>query len=498
MEKKIALSIRGLSKAYPGVQALSSVDVDIREGDVHALMGENGAGKSTLIKMVSGAQPPDEGTISIFGETFDHLEPAQSKKLGVATIYQEFTVFPYLTVAENIFMGEKDGTGPFIDRKQWNKKAKEIFDSIDVKIDVEKQVAELTTAYVQLVEIARALARDAKIIIMDEPTAPLSTHEVEGLFKTIRTLKKRGVTIIYISHRMGEIFEICDRITVMRDGCKVADFDTAATTKEELIFHMVNRKIEDNIPRRNVKLGDVVLEVKNICGNGNVKVENVSFKLRAGEILGLAGLVGAGRTEVSRLIFGADKLVSGEILVDQKPVKITSPKVASELGIGLVPEDRKQHGAILGMSIRQNISLPIIKRLSSKGFMDFKQEEKEAEEQFKALRIKAPSMNQLVKNLSGGNQQKVVVAKWLASKCKILILDEPTRGVDVGAKQEQYQLINAMAEQGLAIILISTEMEELLGLSDRLIVLCEGKVTGTIEREEFSQERVLAFASGNM
>lgn len=494
----MALSVRGLSKAYPGVQALDKVDIDIRQGDVHALMGENGAGKSTLIKMISGAQTPDEGTIEIFGQSFAHVEPNVAKALGIATIYQEFTVFPDLSVAENIFVGEREGKAAMIDRRKWNEEARKVFERIHVKIDVEKKVSELTTAYVQLVEIARALAKNAKIIIMDEPTAPLSNNEVDSLFEIIRTLKKQGVTIIYISHRMGEIFEISDRITVMRDGCKVIDFDTDKTTREELIFHMVNRKIEDNIPRRNVKLGKEILEVKNICGDGNVKVKNVSFKLHEGEILGLGGLVGAGRTEVTRLIFGADKLVKGEILMDGKPVKIHSPQTAVKLGIGFVPEDRKLHGAVLSMSIQDNISLPIIKRISKTGFMDFKKEEEIAKEQFDALRIKAPTMRQLVQNLSGGNQQKVVVAKWLASRCRILILDEPTRGVDVGAKQELYKLINTMAEQGLAIILVSTEMEELLGLADRLVVMCEGEMTGMLEYEEFSQESVLALASGNM
>jgi len=493
-----ALSIRGLSKAYPGVQALQAVDLDIREGEVHALMGENGAGKSTLIKIISGAERSDEGTIEIFGKVYTHMEPALAKELGIATIYQEYIVFPDLTVAENIFMGEKTGSGPFVDRREWIHKARSIFESINVKLDVEKRVSELTPAYVQLVEIARALAKQVKIIIMDEPTAPLSNAEVDSLFETIRNLKQRGVTIIYISHRMSEIFEISDRITVMRDGCKVADFDTDKTNRQELIYHMVNRKIEDNIPRRKVCLGEVVLEAKHLCGNGNIKVEDISFQLRAGEILGLGGLVGAGRTEVSRLLFGADKLTGGEIRMDGKPVHITSPKKANALGIGLIPEDRKQHGAILEMPIRHNISLPIIKKLSKSSFMDFKAEKESVQKQFDALRIKAPSLNQLVKNLSGGNQQKVVVAKWLAGKCRVLILDEPTRGVDVGAKQELYKLINTMAGQGMAILLISTEMEELLGLSDRLMILCEGKVTGFIEREEFTQQRVLALASGIM
>ncbi len=499
MDNDIILSVKNASKAYPGVKALDNVSIEIRRGEVHALVGENGAGKSTLIKMIAGAEHPDSGTIAINGQEFPYLEPAQSKALGVATIYQEFNVFPDLTVAENIYMGEKFGNSAvFVDLKDWSKKAKAVFESINVGIDTDRRVAELTTAYVQLVEIAKALAKDAKILIMDEPTAPLSNAEVDGLFKIIRQLKSQGVTIIYISHRMGEIFELSDRITVMRDGCKIITLDTAKTTRQELIHHMVNRELDDQIPRRNVKQGEVILEAKKLCADGSVAIEDISFKLHAGEILGLGGLVGAGRTEVARVLFGADELVSGEILLDGKPIDIKSPEKASSLGIGLVPEDRKLHGAILELPILQNISLSIIKRISRRYFVDFKKEESVALEHFKSIRIKAPTMNQLVKNLSGGNQQKVVLAKWLASKCRILILDEPTRGVDVGAKQEIYKLINEMAEQGMAILLITTEMEELLGLSDRLVILCEGKCTGYLERKDFSQENVLALASGNM
>lgn len=498
MDKNTVLSIKGLSKAYPGVQALDNVSLDVYEGEVLALVGENGAGKSTLIKMISGAAQPDAGTIEVFNVPYNRLEPAQAKALGVATIYQEFNVFPDLTVAENIFVGEETSSHIFANRKEWNHRAREIFETMHFRIDVEKRVNELTTAYIQMVEIARALAKKAKIIIMDEPTAPLSNDEVESLFEIIRTLKKQGVTIIYISHRLGEIFEITDRIVVMRDGCKVAEFDTDKTNRQELIFHMVNRKLEDKIPRRTVSYGDVVLEAKNICGRGNINVDDISFQLRAGEILGIGGLVGAGRTEVSRLLFGADKLVAGEILVDGKKVKIKSPVDANRLGIGLVPEDRKQHGVLLNMSIRHNVSLPIIRKLSKGSFMQFKREEETVTQQRDALQIKTPTINQLTKNLSGGNQQKVVLAKWLARQCRVLILDEPTRGVDVGAKQELYRLINALAEEGLAIILISTEMEELLGLSDRMLVLCEGKCTGYLERDAFTQENVLALASGNM
>jgi len=497
MEKKKILSAKNLSREYPGVQALDDVSFDLYEGEVLAIVGENGAGKSTLIKMISGADKPDSGVITINGEEYTSIRPAQSKALGIATIYQEFNVFPDLSVAENIFIGEEKGYKVFADRKSWKKKAEEIYSNMHFAIDVNKLVNQLTTAYVQMVEIAKALVVNAKIIIMDEPTACLSNDEVNMLFEIIQRLKEQGVTVIYISHRLGEVFEISDRIFVMRDGHKVAHFDTGTVKREDLVFHMVNRKIEDKISDRKRHIGKVVLEAKHLCGDGVIKVDDISFELHEGEVLGLGGLVGAGRTEVSRLLFGADKLVSGEILIDGKKVNITSPKVANKLGIGLVPEDRKQHGTILDMSIRNNVSLPIINILSKFGFIRFKTEESIVNEQKEALSIKTSSLNQLTSNLSGGNQQKVVLAKWLARKSRILVLDEPTRGVDVGAKMELYKLINNLAEQGHAILLITTEMEELIGLSDRLLILSEGKSMGFLEKECFSQQRVMELASGN-
>jgi len=498
MNNDIVVSVRELSKDYPGVKALDKVSLDIRKGEVHALIGENGAGKSTLIKMIAGAEHPDSGTIEIFGQQFTSLEPLLSKALGIATIYQEFNLFPDLTIYENIFMGEKFDRKVFPNLKQWEEDAKAIFKEMNVKIKVNKRVAEVTTAYMQLIEIAKAIAKDSKILIMDEPTAPLSNVEVDALFALIRHLKKKGVTIIYISHRMGEIFDITDRITVMRDGKKIITLDTDKTNRLELIHHMVNRDLGDNFPKREINNGDVVLEARHLCGNSSIAVKDVSFKLHGGEILGLGGLVGAGRTEVSRLLFGSDKLVSGEILIDGKLVNISSPKKAVLAGIGLVPEDRKQHGAIQELSIRENISLPIIKRISNSLFLDTDEENKRVVKQRDALSIKTPSLNQFAKNLSGGNQQKVVLAKWLASGCRILILDEPTRGVDVGAKQEIYKLIYELADQGIAILLVTTEMEELLGLCDRLLILSEGSCMGFIERNEFSQKSVLELASGNM
>ena len=498
MGQDVVLSISSLSKSYPGVRALDNASLEVRRGEVHAIVGENGAGKSTLIKMISGAVHPDAGTIEVFGQKFAAIDPAQTGALGISTIYQEFNVCPHLTVANNLFLGENTSGKVFINYKEQRAKAQAVFDRIGVKIDVDKRVNELTTAYVQLVEIAKALTRDAKIIIMDEPTAPLSTVEVGLLFEIIKTLKAHGVTILYISHRMGEIFEICDRITVMRDGKTITTLNTNETTPRELIHHMVDRELGDLIPSRNAKRGDVVLEARNLCGDSAIKVEDISFKLHAGEVLGIGGLVGAGRTEVARLIFGADPLESGEILLNGKQFQINSPQAASNLGIGYVPEDRKHHGAVLELSIRENIALSSLERLSRGPFVDFAQVGKCVDDQIKTLRIKTPTMNQLVRNLSGGNQQKVVFAKWMARQCSILILDEPTRGVDVGAKQEMYKLINEMAEQNLAILLITTEMEELLGLSDRLMILCEGKCTGFLEKEDFSQERVLTLASGNM
>ena len=498
MENKseIVLSVRNISKRYVGIQALDDVSIDFEKGETHALIGENGAGKSTLIKMISGAETPDSGEL-VFGEQkFTSMTPHQAKSVGVATIYQEFNLFPALSVAENIFMGDE----LFSDKKQWIyhknefiKKAKVVLDSMKINIDPLEKIENMTTAQMQLVEIAKAVAKEAKILIMDEPTAPLSTKETEDLFELIERLKAKGVTIIYISHRLEELYRISDRLTVMRDGRKIITSKTEDITRQDLIYHMANRKVDEIEFTPTWQKGDVVLEVENLCGNG---LKDISFQLRAGEILGLGGLLGAGRTELARLIFGAEVAESGKIILNGQEVTIKSPKQAVSKGIAYVPEDRKRHGAILSLPISWNITLPILKRLSPNGFIRKGEEKKLIMEKKEELLIKASSMKQSVASLSGGNQQKVVLAKWLASKPKVLILDEPTRGVDVGAKQEIYNLIAGFAEQGLAIIFISSDMNELLNIADRMIVLNEKRMIGALEKEEFSQQKVLAMASG--
>lgn len=495
MENNIALSVQGITKLYPGVVALEDVSIDFVKGEVHALIGENGAGKSTLIKAITGAIAPEKGQIVVSGRAHSQMMPHEARVLGIEAIYQEFNLVPTLSVAENIFLGARLTSGPMIDLKLLARKAQDILTMMQVPIDPLTPVGKLTVAYQQMVEIAKAISNDAKILIMDEPTAPLTVAEVRILFRLIDDLKKKGVTIIYISHRLEELFEISDRLTIMRDGRKILTTLTKDITRPELVKHMVGREVVEKVPARNIKAyGDVVLEAKNLCGNG---VKDISFHVRKGEVLGLAGLVGAGRTETARLLFGADPLDSGEIIVDGQTVSMKSPADAIRLGIGLVPEDRKQHGAVLGLTIDWNITLPIIRKLSKNGVIRAKQARAISEKYSNDLRVKTPSLDQLVKNLSGGNQQKVVLAKWLANECKVLILDEPTRGIDVGAKQEIYQLINSLAEDGLAVIVISSEMDEILGLSDRIIVLSEGEYTGSLEKEEFSQEKVLELASGS-
>ena len=389
-------------------------------------------------------------------------------------------------------MGTKVNQSIFIDRKELAERTKKILKELNTNIDPNVRIKDLTVAYMQLVEIAKALAKNVKLLIMDEPTAPLTDNEVEILFKLVRNLKKRGVSIIYISHRMDEIFELADRITVMRDGEVIKTVNKEDTNKNQLIYDMVGRELTETYPERHPKLGKTLLEVKNLCGPSN---EETTFSVCEGEIVGLAGLVGAGRTEIARLIIGADKKYSGTVCVDGKEVTIHSPKDAIQHGIAYVSEDRKNPGVLLKMSIRWNITLPILRELSKMTFINFKEENKCVDKYKDALRIKTPSINQLVGNLSGGNQQKVAVAKWLASESKILILDEPTRGIDVGAKQEIYELINRLTDEGLAIIMISSEMEEIMGMSDRMLVMAEGRIVGELDREEFSQNQIMKYAS---
>lgn len=491
--EQFALSIQHITKTYPGVVALDDVSIDFKKGEVHALVGENGAGKSTLIKIIAGAIECDNGDLYVDGVHQKDISPYHMRQLGIEVIYQEFNLVPALSVAENIYLGSFLGNGIVVDMASMEQQTAELLKSMEVDIAPDSRVADLSVAYMQMVEIAKAVAKNAKILIMDEPTAPLTTHEVEVLYKIIQKLKDQGVTIIYISHRLNEIYDVTDRLTVLRDGKKIVTKNTADTTKDELIRLMVQRETSNTYPGRNLEMGKSVLEVEKLCGNG---VRDISFVLHEREVLGFSGLIGAGRTEMARILFGADPMESGTIKIDGKPVKFSSPEMAVKHGIGLVPEDRKQQGVLLRLSVKENIVLPILKRISRGMVVNTGEESHIIEAQRDVLRIKTPSFQQKVMNLSGGNQQKVALSKWLVSNCKVLIFDEPTRGIDVGAKQEIYELINRLASEGCAIIFISSEMEEMLGMADRIIVLSEGRMMGTVEKEDFSQEKILKLASG--
>lgn len=493
MEQNTILELKHIEKRFPGVLALDDVSIDFRAGEIHCICGENGAGKSTLIKIISGAQEPDKGEIYFEDKVYQALNAKVSRGMGIETVYQELNLVPSLNVAENVFLGNEIKKSGFFDGKTVEEKTKRIFEDMGVDIDPGVKVAELSVAYMQLVEIAKSLAKNARIIIMDEPTAPLTTQEVEILFRLIKRLKERGVTIIYISHRLDELFEIGDRITVMRDGKLIQTMRANELDKDKLIQHMIGRELKESFRVPNDAVGDVVFEARSLYGEG---IYDVSFQVRSGEILGLAGLVGAGRTESVRLAFGADILYSGKIFFEGKEIRNMSPQKAVKLGIGLVPEDRKKQGLVLSQPIDWNITLPLLRGISRGMFVDRRKENVISAGQIGSLGVKTPSPKQLAGNLSGGNQQKVVLAKWLANDCKVLILDEPTRGIDVGAKQEIYKLINSLSAQGIAIILISSEMEEILGMSDRINVFHEGRNVAELHRSEFSQERVLRCASG--
>ena len=486
------LKLEHISKTYPGVRALDDVSLTFEQGEIHAILGENGAGKSTLIKIIAGAITPDVGGAICFDDkTFDHMTPALSAENGVAVIYQDINLVTPMTVAENIFMGRS--MGRIYSKRKLNKLAQELFDEYGFQLDPAMRVERLSPANQQMVEIARAISNNAKIMIMDEPTAPLAASEVDLLFSIIAKLKAKGVTIIYISHRMEEVFQITERISVLRDGCFVKTINTADTNRPELVKLMVGRELNESFPSRQQAPGEVILEAKDLTGNS---VEHISFQLRRGEILGFAGLVGSGRSETMELIAGAKKPDSGELYLNGKQVKFSSPAAAIAHGIGLIPEDRKEQGCILFNTVKFNTSLSAMKKLTHLGFINGKKNTELAEEYRESLRIKVPSVQQMVVNLSGGNQQKVVLAKTLAADPDVIIFDEPTKGIDVGAKQEIYQLMNQLVAQGKAILMVSSDMEEILGMSDRIIVLHEGLVSGELRREDFSQENVLHLASG--
>ena len=486
------LTLKNISKTYPGVVALDHVSVSFEQGEVHAVMGENGAGKSTLIKIISGAIAPDPGGEICFDEkSYPQMTPALSAENGVAVIYQDINLVTPMTVAENIFMGRKMGKG--YSKRRLNALAQEIFDEYGFQLDPAMRVERLSPANQQMVEIARAISRGAKIMIMDEPTAPLAAAEVELLFSIIAKLKAKGVTVIYISHRMDEVFQITQRITVLRDGQFVTTIHTADTNRQQLVNLMVGRELNENFPQRGSPIGEVLLEAKHLTGNS---VEDISFQLHKGEILGFAGLVGSGRSETMELICGAKKLDSGELYLNGKKVHIASPADAIRYGIGLIPEDRKEQGVILFNTVKFNTSLSAMHKLTHFGFISGRKNKALAEKYRRELRIKVPGIDQMVVNLSGGNQQKVVLAKALAADPDVIIFDEPTKGIDVGAKQEIYNLMNDLVSQGKAIVMVSSDMEEILGMSDRIPVLHEGLISGELRREQFSQERVLHLASG--
>ena len=493
MDQKVILEVRNISKEFPGVKALNNVSMDFREGEVHAIIGENGAGKSTLIKIIAGAQPPTSGEIIVNGQSYKQLGISQAKELGIQTIYQEFANVPTLTAAENVFLGKRTSRGMIVNDTERIERTKEIFDQLHVNIPMDREVGDLSPAMQQIVEIAKAISANVKILIMDEPTAPLTNNEIDMLFKIIHQLKSKGVSIIYISHRLEELPIISDRITILRDGTFIKTVDTKDVSREELISMMAGRELDAQYPSRQPKIGDVVLELKNVAGNGD---SGLNFQLHKGEILGFAGLVGAGRTEAMQVIFGAAPLISGDIILHGKKMHFRHPSEAISAGIAMIPEDRKKQGVFLEQTIRWNTTINIIKRISHLLVVNKAKEEQIAEDYAKRFSIKTPSLDQMTANLSGGNQQKVALAKSMAADAEVIIFDEPTRGIDVSTKYDIYVLMNQLVSQGKSILMVSSEMPELIGMCDRIVVLSERRQVGILEKSEFKQERILDLASG--
>ena len=499
MSEKTILSVKDIVKTYPGVVAIDHVSFDVREGEVHALIGENGAGKSTLIKTLSGAITPDSGTITIDGKSFSSLTPATAKEQGISVIYQEFTLIPGISAAENVFLGEKTTPGIFVDIKDRERRTKELFDQMGVSLDPSQKVRSLSPAMQQIVEIAKAISKNVKILIMDEPTAPLTTNEVTTLFRIIRDLKARGVTIIFISHRLEELFAVADRVTVMRDGQYVATKNIAEIDRPQLIAMMAGREMKESYPTRKSQIGEEMLRVEHLTvahpyiANRNL-IEDVSFTVRAGEVLGMAGLVGAGRSEVCMAIYGMLPVKSGKVFINGKEFKPGTTEKSVRSGLNMVSEDRKVYGLNFVWDIKTNIAISNLGAVSSAPFVKKKRLAARAGEYFRNLRVKAPTMHTKVGTLSGGNQQKVVIARSLNTNPRIIILDEPTKGIDVGSKNDIYNIINDMAAEGAAVIMISSELPELMGMSDRYVVMAEGRVVGELSREEGTDARIMEMA----
>ncbi|HEX3045763.1 MAG TPA: sugar ABC transporter ATP-binding protein [Bacillota bacterium] len=493
---ELLLKMENIKKIFPGVVALDNVSMDLRRGEVHAICGENGAGKSTLMKVLSGIYQPELGALYLKGQKMSIHGVHEAQRLGICIIHQELNLAPHLTVAQNIFLGREPLLyGRILDEKKLNQKAAEILQSLHLDINPTTLVKDLSVSKQQMVEICKALSVKSEILIMDEPTSALSESEIDELFRIIHKLKNEGVGIFYISHRLEELKSIVDRISILRDGRYIGTWDYGQLTLDEIIAQMVGRTLSGKFPPCNRKIGPKILEVHNITRKNVIK--NISFQLHQGEILGIAGLMGAGRTELARAIFGADNKDGGRILLEGKEISVANPLEAIKAGIAYLSEDRKRDGLALNLEVDKNITLANIKSFANWwGVMSKRKEKAVADKFVNDLRIKTPSLDQKVINLSGGNQQKIVLAKWLCRHSKVVIFDEPTRGIDVGAKLEVYELMNALAEQGAGIIMISSELPEILGMSDRIIVLHEGKITGALTKAEATQERILNLATG--
>jgi ribose transport system ATP-binding protein len=498
MDNEPILRMENISKRFAGVHALEGVDFEVYPGEVLGFLGENGAGKSTLIKVLSGVYSRDHGTIYFRGEPCDIRSPQEAQRLGIATIYQELALVPHLSVAENIFLNREPLLAKrigLVDFSTMTREAKHILSDMGVDIPVGKRVRELTVAAQQMVEIAKAVSKNASLILMDEPTSSLSSKEVDALFSLMHRLKEKGVSVVFISHRLEEVLQVVDRIIVMRDGHRVGTLSKQEASEESIIRLMVGREV-GLFPKEIAKVGKPVLEVRNINAKNGTK--NVSLTVHRGEIVGLSGLVGAGRTELARAICGVDRITSGEILIDGEPTRITSPGSAVAQGIGWIPEDRKLHGLVLGMDVKSNTTLAILRRISNVlGAVRNRSERDICQDYVDKLSIATPSISQTVRNLSGGNQQKVVLAKWLSTKPKVLIMDEPTRGIDVRAKAEVHALMSKLTQEGIGILMISSELPEIIGMSDRVIVMCQGRVTGEFPREGLAdaQEAIMTCAT---
>ncbi len=490
------LEMTDITKQFPGVLALDQAHLSVEAGECHALVGENGAGKSTLMKILSGAYQPDSGVIQLDGETKHIASPIVARSLGITMIHQELNLLPEMTVAENIFLGHEIVRGPlaWLDRGMMERRSEELLESFGQKLSGRAVVKKISLAQQQMVEIAKAISVQSKIIIMDEPSSILTDHELVELFDLIGRLKKQDVAIVYISHRMEEIFKVCDRVTVMRDGKTIQTDATSRMSHDQIIRLMVGREIEQFFPSEQSNPGEEILRLESVNQAG--KLHDINLSLRKGEIVGLTGLVGAGRTELARVIFGAEQADSGRILLEGKPVNFRSPRQAIDAGIGLLTEDRKSQGLVLNMMVRENTTMASLRRLVRRGFVDVRAEKEATQGYIRDLQIKTPSTEQKVRNLSGGTQQKVVLAKWLFTKSKVLIFDEPTRGIDVGAKAEIYQLMWKLISQGIAILMISSELPEVLKMCDRILVMHDGEITGELKRDEATQEKIMAFAMG--